>query len=340
MTNLSIIVPCYNVEEYLPKCLESILNQTYKDFELICINDESSDKTLEIIEAYAKKDARVKIINQKKKGISVARNEGLKQSVGKYIGFVDSDDFIEPETYEVAIKTLEEKKADIVYWGTKIEVSETSNISEKTVRKVETYHKLKRTGLILGADEIINNVTFTIWNKLFKKEIITENKIEFPLGRFFEDNEFILKYLLFCNSMYCLDRLYYHYVQRKKSVMNSKDDTRLLDRLYVFDNVLKFYDSKDKLELLNITLNKFFNDMFWNVLNNAVDKKSILPAVENIINQIDNSKLNNHIVSKIQTKGIKSVAYIIGNKKLGFEKMGPKIIIKILGAKLKFKCKF
>lgn len=340
MPSLSIIVPCYNVEKYLAKCLESIINQTYKDLEIICVNDGSSDRSLDIIENFAKKDCRVKVVNQKNQGISVARNEGVRNATGKYISFVDSDDYIDEETYESALKTIEETNVDMVCWGAKVELADTSKINSKKINKAEKYHKIKKTGMFKDLEEVAKNVPYTVWNKLYKKDIILENRIEFPKGKCFEDNEFFLKYLISCKSVYCMGKSYYHYVQRNKSIMNSKDDMKLLDRLYVFDNVLKYYDSKDKVDTFNSVLNDFFNAMFWNVLNNSVDKKSILSVVENIINQIDNSKLNNYIVSKIQTKGIKSVAYIVGNKKLGFEKMGPKIIIKILGAKLKFKCKF
>ena len=100
MPKISVIVPVYKVEKFLPKCLESLINQTLKDIEIICINDGSPDNSLKILEEYAKKDSRIKIINQKNAGPSVARNNGMSAASGEYIGFVDSDDWIDLDFYE------------------------------------------------------------------------------------------------------------------------------------------------------------------------------------------------------------------------------------------------
>lgn len=117
MPELSIIVPVYKVEKYLPKCIDSILAQTFTDFELILIDDGSPDRCGEVCDAYAARDSRIRVIHQKNQGVSAARNAGLDVACGTYLGFVDSDDWIEPEMYETMIATAKEKQVDVVVCG-------------------------------------------------------------------------------------------------------------------------------------------------------------------------------------------------------------------------------
>ena len=106
MSKISVIVPVYNVEQYLPQCLDSIINQTYKNLEIICVDDGSPDNSGKILDEYAKKDKRIKVIHQENQGVSVARNTGLDNATGKYIGFVDPDDWIEADYYETLTANL------------------------------------------------------------------------------------------------------------------------------------------------------------------------------------------------------------------------------------------
>ena len=115
MPKISVIIPVYNVEKYLSQCLDSILNQTFKDFECICVNDGSTDKSLAILQEYVNKDDRIKIINQENKGLSGARNSALKIVNGKYITFIDSDDFVTIDYLEKLINIAEKEDSDIVY---------------------------------------------------------------------------------------------------------------------------------------------------------------------------------------------------------------------------------
>lgn len=117
MPKVSIIVPVYNAEKVLRRCLDSILNQSYKDFELIVINDGSKDKSIKIINEYKEKDNRVKVIDNKNNGVSETRNIGIKASVGEYIQFIDSDDYIEPYMIEETLIKIEENKADSIITG-------------------------------------------------------------------------------------------------------------------------------------------------------------------------------------------------------------------------------
>ena len=174
MTKVSIIIPVYNAEKHLHKCLDSIINQTYKNIEIICINDGSTDNSLQILEEYAQKDRRIKIINQENKGVSVARNIGIKFTQTEYIMFVDSDDWIELETCELALNQIEKHQADICCFGV-FEVSDNRIYS----RDWEIRHLNQSENQDIDIDTkkafIVNSV-----GKLFKTKFIKENDILFP----------------------------------------------------------------------------------------------------------------------------------------------------------------
>ena len=117
MVKVSIIVPVYNVEKYLSKCLESLINQTLKDIEIICVNDGSTDNSLSILKEYANKDSRIKIIDKQNEGVSVARNTGIEVATGEYLIFVDSDDYLVENACEKALNTIEHNNSDICIFG-------------------------------------------------------------------------------------------------------------------------------------------------------------------------------------------------------------------------------
>ena len=117
MEKVSIIIPVYNVEKYLPKCLESVLGQTYADLEIICVDDGTPDRSAAVILSYAEKDRRINLISQENQGLSGARNTGINAATGKYIVFLDGDDWIDPETVETAVNKAEENNTDVVMWG-------------------------------------------------------------------------------------------------------------------------------------------------------------------------------------------------------------------------------
>lgn len=186
---ISIIIPVYNVEKYLPKCLDSIVNQTYKNLEIICVNDESPDGCLKILENYAEKDNRVKIVSQKNQGLSGARNTGAKYVTGDYIMYVDSDDWIEPDTCEIALNKALEQKADLVFW-TYTREFENSSVPKKIFDQAEivfdkedTKNKLHRRLFGLYGEELSSpenaDSIVTAWGKLYKAELIINHNIEF-----------------------------------------------------------------------------------------------------------------------------------------------------------------
>lgn len=224
MSNMiSIIVPVYNSELYLKKCLDSIISQTYENIEIICIDDNSSDDSLRILQEYEKKDQRIKVLQKANEGVSLARNAGLDVARGDYILFVDSDDWIDRCTCEVALQKILEETADLVMWSY-IRERETES-SKKQIfdcdiifegKKVQ--EKLHRRMIGIVEDELTHpenaDALCTVWGKLYCKSIISANHIRFydirKIGTY-EDGLFNLEYLKYVQKAIFLNQYFYHY---------------------------------------------------------------------------------------------------------------------------------
>lgn len=215
---ISVLVPVYNVEPYLSKCLDSILAQTYRDLEIILVDDGSTDQSGQICDRYAEKDPRIRAFHTENRGLAAARNLGLRKALGTYIGFVDSDDWIEPDMYECLRKTAKETNADAVECGYIIEFAKTR----------KRYPSVNRT--VCGMDAvdalIQGEIREQVWNKLWKRHLF-ENA-SFPEGRNFEDIATVYK-LIRNARVTGIDRFLYHYVQRKTAISHSRDIGNLAD---------------------------------------------------------------------------------------------------------------
>ena len=246
---ISIIVPVYNVERYLKRCVESILNQSYTNIELLLIDDGSKDKSGAICDEYAKKDGRVKVVHKENGGVSIARNLGIEMAQGKYIIFVDSDDWISELNVETHIKALKENDCQLTFssW----EMRGLRKAQKKFENKViELFNKNDNTGEILIS---FNNP----WNKLFVTEIIKSNQLKFPVGvKYGEDTYFVWKYLMHCKKICLRQEVLYFY-----NLLNLKSATRqsfknkakwLLSDLEVLKQLVDLYDIKDQYKVKTI----------------------------------------------------------------------------------------
>lgn len=231
---ISIIIPIYNKEQYLNKCLGSIVNQTYANLEIILINDESTDNSLKICEDFAKDDKRISIINQKNKGESESRNIGIKYSSGKYICFVDGDDFIDNNFIET------------LYNGIKDTDISSAGYTQDFINKIEIYDsiigKYSRNNLL---KELLSNTHIRCFaTKLYKSSIIKDNNIYFDkkytVG---PDYLFLITYLSYCNYCYCSNNSFYHVVMSNDSAMRSstKYNYRKADVIDIFKYGKKIY---------------------------------------------------------------------------------------------------
>ena len=239
---VSVIVPVYNVEKYLKRCLDSIVNQTYKNIEVICIDDGSPDNSINILREFEKKDNRIKIIRQKNMGLSKARNVGIDYSSGKYILFVDSDDCIENNMVELMLKKIEDNKLDLVICGNTY-VSADTDIDVVDLKKLEELLPGKVTGeeYFKIVTSKTNLFTATACNKIYKTEMIKNKKIRFPEGKLYEDLMFSFKYLLTCSSVGIVtEAMYNYFIRRDGSITNKINTSDIDDAIFTYKKLNMF----------------------------------------------------------------------------------------------------
>ncbi len=234
MPKVSVIVPIYNVEKYLEKCINSLLSQTLEDIQIILVNDGSKDNSGNIAKEYEQNNKdRVIYVEKENGGLSDARNYGLKYATGDFIAFLDSDDYIEKNAYEEMYNKAIEENADYV---------ECDFIWEfpNKIRVDKQYpYKNKK--------EMLSFVRVVAWNKLIKRQLIIDNNLEFPKGLRYEDVEFTYKLIPFVNKFTYVDKPFIHYVQREGSIANVQNE-RTAEIFTVLDNVIEFYKKNNIYE--------------------------------------------------------------------------------------------
>ena len=242
MSKVSVIVPVYNVEKFLPRCLDSIINQTLKDIEIICINDGSPDNSLQILEDYAKKDSRIRIINQENSGPSVSRNKGILMAQGEYIGFVDSDDWLDVDFYEKLYAAAQKYDADIAACGIKVyrKYSRVNYMLKYT--KESCVDDLERKLYLCDVPETCN-----VWNKIYRTTFIKNNNIEFEVGiNFGEDVSFTMEALYFSENLVTIPNTLYNYDRLNvNSIVRTKSDKLIRDAEHVHNRMSDFLKSKN-----------------------------------------------------------------------------------------------
>ena len=219
---LSIIVPVYKVENYLPKCIDSILAQTFTDFELILVDDGSPDNCPALCDAAAEKDARVRVIHQKNGGLSAARNAGLDAARGAWIGFVDSDDYIAPEMYEVLYQAVQSTGADLA-------LCDYAEVDEAGTPCPQMHVSLSE-GELTG-QELLKRASGLMvqlaWNKMYRRAIFTQ--MRYPEGKLNEDLFLIPEVCLQIQKAVVVPKALYYYVQRGGSIMSGNKTLRHFD---------------------------------------------------------------------------------------------------------------
>lgn len=234
---ISVIVPIYKIEEYVSQCIESIINQTYKNIEIILVIGRTTDNCISICEFYNKKDQRIKIIVSEPKGLSDARNRGIEIAQGEFIGFVDGDDWIEPDMYEVLLRTLLDNGADVSVCGTYIDYKD--NVDEQQDSpKMKCFNAKQAIESVLYQKEIATSA----WDKLYKREVF-EN-IRYPLGRALED--LFTTYKLFdkVDKIAVTEQKKYHYRVRRDSLLNSYSVNAQNDADEALQEIEKFIKKK------------------------------------------------------------------------------------------------
>lgn len=250
---VSIIVPIYNIEEYLGKCLDSVLNQVYRNLEIILVDDGSTDMSPYICNCYAKKDNRIKVIHKKNGGAASARNLGLENATGEYINFVDGDDYLDKFYIQELIKQLENTRSDIAVCSY-ISVTPNKNIPEI----------LEKTGDYTGKEYLLHFLTDwrcgLIWNKLFSKEVIGD--IRFEEGHVIDDEFFTYRVVLNAKRINIKNVQLYYYRLRENSAMNSQERKKKIQRLQ---------DRMDYFPKRFYTVTKKYPELYSEYLANLTD---------------------------------------------------------------------
>ncbi|MBN1186461.1 MAG: glycosyltransferase family 2 protein [Bacteroidales bacterium] len=288
---ISIIVPVYNAESYLERCLDSILVQSFKDFELILINDGSTDRSGDICNKYSHKDDRIRVFHSRNLGHGGARNIGLDNAKGEYIGWVDADDWIEPDMFETLYNYAREYMADITEC---IYIEHTGRV-EKRSRPVEK--------IVNGRDDLLSREFFTarmsphFWNKLYRKEVFAQ--IRFPVGRIHIDFYANVWIALQPFSYVRIPEARYHYINRDNNITNTFNGKQIREAIYLYDYTIGLADKVAKTDRERFFLYKdAITRLLARYFHISVNSKNIS---QKVYNRIVRKRLGYSLVKYIMT---------------------------------------
>ena len=230
---ISIIVPVYNVEAYLEKCVESILKQTYTNLEILLVNDGSTDKSGELCDKLALRDHRIRVIHKENGGLSDARNRGIDEASSNLIGFIDSDDYIDEDMYETLYRQMVASKADLSMCG---HYDVYHQIPEKQVAKIKTWELMPEEAIKMVMEAKILSVTAV--NKLYKKALFEQ--LRFRIGKIAEDAFIMVDLIHQCSKIVATNEKKYYYVHRENSITTQKFSLKFL-------NVIEAYEQNAKI---------------------------------------------------------------------------------------------
>jgi len=293
---ISIIVPIFNVEPYIRQCVDSILKQTFTNFELILVNDGSTDNSGDICEQYAKQDRRVIVLHKKNEGQSSARNAGLDIASGDYIGFVDGDDYIHERMYEILYSEAELHRSDMIICELmNVEIGQWCNTKNLDCNySINHYTNLQALNQLYKP---INGRFDTMGNacegwifpviKLYKRYLF--NELRFEKGRIYEDEFIIHKLLYNCSKITTISAILYFYVQRPDSTVGSPFTTKKFDKVYALQDRAEFFQDIKQKDLHDKAIKCFFEVLLWYYFS----AKSMLSNVDSDLKELRGSVKKN-----------------------------------------------
>lgn len=287
---ISIIIPVYNAEDTIKRAVESCLNQTYKNIEIICVNDGSKDNSLNLLKELEAKDLRVKIINQANRGPSRARYNAIKEATGEYLMFLDADDWYEPNMVKSMVKALENNNTDFAICDNNI--IEIGNLGSLN-KVIKNHCSLSFSGYKNVSHKDFNrSINNTLWNKIFKTEILKQNNIQYPTGLLqYDDKIFILKYLCCIKNCYALTEKLYNYVIGNPNslmgkVFTNKNKRHEFDFLFCFADFFEWAKRQNLQEemVLYVINNQFWASIpFWYKKLSKINKYKMYKHIKNFI---------------------------------------------------------
>ena len=252
-TAISVIVPVYRVEKYLPACIDSILNQTFTDFELILVDDGSPDRCPEICDETAKRDARVRAIHQANQGLSAARNAGIEAAHGAWLSFVDSDDFLAPDFLETLHDAAVRAGADCALCGVQL----TDEAGQKIGQPLSVADGVRTGRSILETLCRAPEITYLVaWNKLYRRDVF--QTLRYPVGMQNEDTYLAAELFDTVQTVICVSKPMYFYRQRADSIMHTAVTTRNLDEMWAFEHCFAYFEARGLEALMPDAEKKMF----------------------------------------------------------------------------------
>ena len=292
---ISIIIPVYNVQDYLKKCLDSVLQQTYNKLEIILVNDGSTDSSGEVCDYYSTLDNRIRVFHQPNKGLSAARNAGFSLSCGEYILFLDSDDFIHPQMLSLMLYELQQNNADLVCCHKRRVEPDFPNPTD-TVQP-NAYSVTQYNDYKAFYEIYTSNYTNMVvcWNKLYPRELISS--FTFPQGRIHEDEFFSPRVLSTTKNLTMIEYPLYFYVKRPNSIMNRPLSQKSIDKLLcIADNVAYFKETdqldKSKMESIRLLDYSISFCVTFRTQNNRKLEKQVRSLFNSTYHALNKSKLS------------------------------------------------
>ena len=282
---ISVIVPVYNVEQYLEKCVESIINQTYKNLEIILVNDGSTDNSGKLCDELAKKDERIKVIHKENGGLSDARNRGIEEATAKVIGFIDSDDYIDKDMYKILFENLNKTGADLSMCGhydvfNGVIPNQVENIEVKLLSSIQAINMVMEAKVM----------SVTAVNKLYKKDLF--NDLKFEIGKIAEDAFIMIKLLDKCQTIVATNEKKYYYIHRESSITTQKFSLKFLNVIEAYEQNYKLIEQKYP-ELLSVAQMRM-NWAYFYVLDKLLldDNYKDIDLENKLINYLKKNKKN------------------------------------------------
>ena len=287
---ISIIVPVYNVQDYLADCLNSILSQTFANYEVIIVNDGSTDSSPQIIDSFKTKFPNLKIIHQKNQGVSNARNTGIIHSEGEYLFFLDSDDKIKPTTLEKLYRGCEQSKVPLAICGIEL-FNEFGSISKFIYKGNNLINSAD-----LAEDILIGRMFSWVWNKLYRKDIWEKNSLSFKEGAYYEDIEIIFRILKCYSPIFCVPEALYEYRVRPGSIVASHSEKKITDFIKNVNtgiqDINKVINKRDWLGLEFIEIYRKISNIYAITMMSTLDNPSneIVALYKSVFHTNDNFK--------------------------------------------------
>lgn len=302
MCKLSIVVSIYNIEKYISKCIDSLLKQNSLEYEVILVDDGSTDGSGKICKEYAKKyEHIIKYYYKTNGGLSSARNYGLDRSKGQYVLFFDGDDYLDKDTLDKVIVEIENNKLDIIQFGYR-EVNESGHIIlEDNSSKTDTL----KNYICNGNEFLEKNKLITMpWAYIFKKEFLLDNRLRFLEGIYHEDEEFTIRAIALSNRIMFFDKVIYNYVIRQGSIMRSVNIKKAYDLILVVDSLKEFINNRELDEEIYRYIYTRMNYLYTCSLDTASVQKGKL---QEFLNSHDKKRVDEMVEFMIRSKNIKHI---------------------------------